>query len=181
MTRIIIRAVRERQPYVDYLMENLPDAEVCWDTTRNAMNTFLDALRMAGDDPVIHMEDDAVLAENFRERVQAEIAKRPNTVIQFFSMRKDDIEVGCRMDGNFLAAVCFYFPAGYSKELLAYFPIWGNRKIHPTGLDTMIGDWLKKRKERYWIVVPNLANHQIGKSAIDSRRSSKRVSKTFQG
>jgi len=48
-------------------------------------------------------------------------------------------------------------------------------------LDTMIGDWLKKRKERYWVVVPNLADHQIGKSAIDSRRSSKRVSKTFAG
>jgi len=181
MTRIIIRAVKERQGYVDYLQQNLPDAEVCWDSTRNAMNTFLDSLRVAGDDAVIHMEDDAVLATNFRERVEEEIAKQPDKVIQFFSMRKGDIEIGSRWDGNFLAAVCFYFPEGYSKELLSYFPVWGNRKAHPTGLDTMIGDWLKKRKERYWVVVPNLADHQIGKSAIDSRRSSKRVSKTFAG
>ena len=180
MTRIIIRAVKERANYVDYLTENIPDAEICWDKERNAMSTFLDALRMAGDDPVVHMEEDALLAKDFRNRLEAEIAKQPERVIQFFSMRKGDLEVGSRWDGSFLMGQCFYLPAGYSRLLLNFYSIWKEREQHPTGLDTMVGHFLKKRKEKYWIHVPNLVDHRVGKSQIDPRRSSKRVSKTFQ-
>ena len=46
--RIIIRAVRDRAPYIDYLTERLPAAEWCFDQKRNAMDTFLRALDMAG-------------------------------------------------------------------------------------------------------------------------------------
>jgi hypothetical protein len=180
MTRIIVRAVRDRIGYIEYLQENLPQAEWAFDTQRNAMHTFLTALKMAGDDAVVHMEEDVLLAPNFVSRLEAVIAKHPDKVIQFFSMRKDDIEVGSRMDGNFLMGQCFYLPKGYSKEVLAFYSVWDGLKEHPTGLDTMVGDWLRKRKEKYWIEIPNLVDHRIGKSQIDPRRSSKRISKTFQ-
>lgn len=181
MTRIIIRAVRERQSYVDYLQENIPDAEVCWDKTRNAMDTFLSALTMSGNDPIVHMEEDAFLATDFRTRLEAEIARQPDKVIQFFSMRKGDLEVGSRWDNSFLMGQCFYLPAGYSKLILDFYSVWEERDLHPTGLDTMVGHFLRKRKEKYWIHVPNLVDHRVGKSQIDPRRSSKRISKTFQG
>ena len=179
MTRIIVRAVRDRIGYIEYLQENLPEAEFCFDTDRNAMHTFLSALKMAGDEPVVHMEEDVLIAPNFKSRLEAAIAERPDTVIQFFSMRKADLEVGSRMDGNFLMGQCFYLPAGYSRKILEFYPTWEDLPKHPTGLDTMVGAFLKKRKEKYWIHIPNLVDHRIGASAIDPRRSSKRISKTF--
>jgi hypothetical protein len=46
--RIIIRAVKERAEFIDYLQKHLPNAEWCFDKTKNAMDTFLDAMQMAG-------------------------------------------------------------------------------------------------------------------------------------
>jgi hypothetical protein len=76
--RIIIRAVRDRAPYIDYLTERLPAAEWCFDQKRNAMDTFLRALDMAGNGPVVHMEDDTVLSEGFLPALRAAIAERPD-------------------------------------------------------------------------------------------------------
>lgn len=180
MTRIIIRAVPERAEFIDYLKEKLPSAEWCFDQKRNAMDTFLRALDMAGDDPVVHMEEDVILCESFLLDLEAAIAKRPTTLIQFFSMRSQDLTVGSRLDRNFLMGQCFYLPASYSKQIRAYYETWPNRRSHPTGLDTMVGDWLKSRKEAYWIKVPSLVNHRQCKSVIDPRRSSKRQSLTFR-
>lgn len=179
MTRVIIRAVKERQPYLDYLLDELPDAEVCYDTTRNAMNTFLDAVDLAGKDGVLYLEDDVILADQFRNRVESAISEMPQNVIQFFSMRKADLEIGSRWDNNFLMAQCFYFPPGLSAELAKYAKTWAGYSEHPTGLDTMICDFLRALKLKYWIHIPNLVDHRVGKSIIDPRRSSKRVSKTF--
>lgn len=144
------------------------------------MHTFLMALQMAGDDPVVHMEEDVLLDDDFLPLLHAAIEQRPNNVIQFFSMRKADLEIGSRWDNNFIAALCFYLPAGYSKQIRAYYPVWPDRKVHPTGLDLTVRDWLRSRKEKYWIQVPNIVDHRISPSVIDPRRSSKRVSKTFQ-
>jgi hypothetical protein len=178
--RIIIRAVAERAAMVDYLLSELPDAEVVWDVTRNALDTFLEALRRAGNEPAVHMEDDTLLTSNFRQKLTAAIEERPAVISQFFSMRKDDLTVGSRWDKNFLMGQCFYMPATYSHQLLDYSARWPGRAKHPTGLDTMLSDWLKERHESYWIHIPSLVEHRQVKSAIDSRRSSKRQSKTFQ-
>jgi len=178
MTRTIIRAVKERSQFVGYLKRRLPHAEFCFDENQNAMDTFYKSLRMAGNDPVIHMEDDIILTKNFVEKIESAISKRPDWVSQFFSMRKKDIEIGSRYDNNFIMGQCFYLPAGYSKKILGY--TWEKLKEHPTGLDMMIGDFLKDIKKKYWIHVPSLVEHRICKSLINSRRSSKRQSKTFE-
>lgn len=177
--RIIVRAVPERAAFVEYLRERVPGAEFCFDENRNAMDTFLKALDMAGRDPVVHMEDDAVLSPDFQARLTEVISKRPERVVQFFSRRKADIETGSRWDRNFMAAVCFYMPAGYSEEVRKYYEVWPDKQKHPTGLDLMVHDWLRSRKEPHWIHVPSLVDHRVCKSAIDSRRSSKRQSLTF--
>jgi len=178
----IIRAVLpERQAFVDYLKGALPEAVFCIDQTRNAMDTFLAALDMAGDGAAVHMEEDVVLGSDFRARIAAAIAERPTSVIQFYSSRKDDLVVGSRWDRRFCATLCTYFPPGYSKAIRAYHPVWPRRHEHPTGFDYMVDDWLKARREPHWIVVPNLVDHQVSKSVIDPRRSSKRISKSFAG
>jgi len=178
--RFIIRAVKERQEFVNYLQKNLPQAEFCFDKNKNAMDTFLDAMQMAGNEPAVHMEEDILLTKDFVSKITTEIAKRPNELIQFFSMRGADLIDGSRYDNNYIMNQCFYLPAGYSKMIYEFYPNWNGKIKDPTGTDIMINDWLKARKEKYWISIPSLVEHRVCKSTINPKRSSKRQSKTFQ-
>lgn len=160
----------------------IPDLEIAKDRIHDAMDTFKLSLEMAGDDPCVHLEDDIILCDNFVERVEAEIAKRPNDVIQFFSMRKDDLTVGSRyiLGGLFCMGQCFYLPAGMSADILRFMDTWDKYDTDPNGLDTpLMSDYFKLHKVKYWNVCPNLVDHKVQKSRIDPRRSSKRQSFTF--
>lgn len=178
----IMRTCEGREDYAVYMHSQIPNLVEIKDFEKDPMKNFMNALEAAGDDEAIHFEDDAILVENFVEKSQKVIDKYPDTVIQFFSMRKADLTIGTRMEkgSTFLAAVCFYLPAKMSKGLRAYFPKWERWDEHPTGLDITVADYLKKTKQDYLIFCPNLADHRVGKSKIDSRRSSKRVSFTFK-
>lgn len=164
-----------------YLKRHLPSCEIVNDPGGGAMHCFREALRLAGDDPVVHMEDDVVLTEFFEDKIMAEIASRPNQVCQFFSMRKADLEQGSRVDpgAKFLMGQCFYLPAGVSADLLIYSNDWPGLDKHPTGLDSMVADYLKSKKMNYYLHVPSLVDHRPVVSRIDSRRSKKRQSLTF--
>jgi len=177
--RVIIRAVPEREEFINYLKKHLPEAEWCMDKKRDAMDTFVRAMEMAGDDACLHMEEDVILTERFLGKINAAISRQPDAVIQFFSMRKDDITVGSRYDNNFIMGQCFYLPAGYSALIADFKQYWSGLKEHPTGVDMMVNDFLRIRKEKYWLHVPSLVEHRVTKSTIDPRRSSKRQSKTF--
>ena len=161
----------------------IPSIMMCVDTDHNAMHTFAASLEMAGDAPCVNMEDDIILCSDFVERVNSEIEKRPNDVIQFFSMRKDDLTVGSRwINGSqFMMNQCFYLPAGMSRELRSYMDVWPRYAEHPTGYDILMADFFKERKIKYWNVCPNLVDHKVEKSRINPRRSSKRQSFTFRG
>ena len=178
--RVIIRAMPARADCMAYLSKELPNAEWCIDKTQNAMDTFTAALQMAGNDACIHMEEDVVLTYGFMPKILEVINSKRDCVVQFFSMRGADLTIGSRFDSNFMMGQCFYMPPTYSKQLLDYKTVWQRIKEHPTGLDTMLADFLKERREKHWIQVPNLVDHKVGKSLIDARRSSKRQSLTFQ-
>jgi len=179
--KILIRAVKDRKEYIEYLERNLPEAEFVFDETKNAMDTFLKALFVAGDSPCVHMEEDIMVTRNFLDKLRKAIVERPNRVIQFFSMRKADIEIGSRYDygRNFLMNQCFYLPRGYSKLILDYYDLWERKLEHPTGCDIVVADFLKNKKEKYWIHVPSLVQHRQCKSLINPRRSAFRQSVTF--
>lgn len=180
MTPIIIRAVPDRAEYIAYLRKHLPMAVWCFDKTRNAMDTFLSAMEMAGEGAAVHMEEDILLSEDFADGLAAGIAGHPASVVQFFSMRSADETAGSRWDRNFCMNQCFYLPAGYSKFIAEYYPEWPKRQEHPTGYDILINDWLRTRREAYWLHVPSLVQHRVCRSVISPRRSSKRQSKTFR-
>jgi hypothetical protein len=95
-------------------------------------------------------------------------------------MREADISIGSRYDNNFCMNQCFYLPPGYSSKLYEFYNNWKDKEVHPTGYDYMLNDFLKERKEKYWISIPSLVDHREMKSLISSRRSSKRQSKTFK-
>lgn len=185
--RIIIRAVPSRLSMVEYLKKHLPQAEVLMDNNDPALDgkvkcmlTFKRALAAAGRGACLHMEDDAVLTRDFAAKAEVAIAARPDRVIQFFSMRKDDATVGSRWDRSFMMTQCFYLPPLYSAAIVAHAPDWQARHPeHPGGIDLLVADWLKRRKEAYWIHCPSLVDHRVAKSAASPGRSSKRQSKTF--
>lgn len=174
-TKIIIKAIPgKRQGYIDYLNHYLPEAEYCWDQCRNHMDTFIRALEQAGDEPCIHMEDDIRLTVGFREKVEQAISERPGELIQFFSMRKKDREIGSRYDNTFLMNQCTYYPAGYSSGAVRFYrEEWvgsSHEEKHPTGSDIMIQRFLRSIKSPYWIHCPNLVDHRVGVSEINPKR-----------
>lgn len=180
MTRIIVRAVPERVDCIAYLRRHLPSAEWVFDERRDAWNTFMRALDLAGQDPCIHLEEDILLTQGFLSKIEAFIDETPHRVLQFFSMRKADLTLGTRFDRNYLMNQCFYLPLSYSRQIREYADQWPRRAEHPTGTDTMINDFLRSRREPYRLHVPSLVQHREVKSAINPRRSSKRQSLTFR-
>ena len=183
LTKIIIRGVRgKRQEFVEYLNRHIPDAVWVWDEKFDAYDTFLRGLDEAGDEAAVHMEEDTILTVNFRQKLEAEIAKRPDNSINFFSLREKDISIGSRWDKKFGMNQCHYLPAGHSRLLAEYGRnVWEKEMDRQhRGYDTMMNDWYKSRKEAHWICCPNLVDHRVSRSLIDSRRgSTNRQSKTF--
>ena len=178
----IVRAVESRLDHVGGYGAQIPEVKVLVDRQRKIIGHFIKALAEAGNDACVQMEDDVVLCDNFKERIETEIAKHPEALIQFFSMRKKDIDIGSRWDNNFINLQCFYLPPTYARQICEWFPRtpWDYSQDEIDGADSMMDDWLKSRKEKYWICVPNLVNHVIGSSVIDKRRFKNRVSKTFK-
>lgn len=177
---VVIRTCDGREQYLAYLVQRIPDAVVVQDKTRNAMDTFRDALFVVGDGCAVHMEDDVILTQGFVDKLVNGIGDGKR-VVQFFSIRKSDLKLGTRIEPGrtFLMGQCFYLPCGMSAEILEYSHSWHGLEKHPTGLDTMVGDFLKERKLRYVMYVPSLVQHRNCRSAIDHRRSSSRQSPTF--
>ena len=159
----------------------IPELKVCCDVDHNAMHTFKNGLIMAGEDPCVHLEDDIVLCNDFMNKISEELNKHPDDVIQFFSMRKDDLTIGSRYIPGYLFCMnqCFYLPAGMSKAILDYMDEWTRYDEHPTGYDYLMADYFKIHKIKYWNVCPNLVDHLPVKSRINPKRSSKRQSFTF--
>jgi len=162
MVKIIIRSVPDRIEYINYLKRVLPEAEWCMDKRYNlnidnklkSMLNFIDALLMSGDEPCIHLEEDIIITKDFINKINSVINQRPNELIQFFSMRKADVEIGSRYDNNFMMNQCFYLPIGYGKLIANFYDTWNKKIDLPSGYDIMMNDWLKSRKEKYWISVP---------------------------
>ena len=179
-----------REEYAEFMRNALPsDAIENFDDftdsgkyTSTAWFNYQRGWEIAGMKPTIQMDDDVILTSDWYNKVIAEINKRPNEVIQFFSMRKADIEIGSRYDtgAKFMGQLCYYLPFGMARAIHKFsYKFYDSFDDGVSPSDTCIAAFLKLNKLRYWIVVPNLVDHRVGKSAVDSRRSSARVSKTF--
>ena len=180
--RFIVKTCPQRSGYIPYLKERIPNLEVVVDPGGGVMDCFQESLRVAGEDAVVHLEDDIVLTENFCEKALAVIADFPYVLIQFFSMRKKDLEIGSRWEPGrtFLMNQCVYYPEGMSRDLLEYSEDWfeaGNGKI---ATDDLVALFLRGRGMDYYLHVPSLVDHRVGRSVSNPKRSSKRQSLTFQ-
>jgi hypothetical protein len=178
---IIIRACGERARFVDYLLSRLPGSLVVWDLWSDAMETFLRALEAAGDSAALHMEDDVLLTRDFVAKAAAVLERHGDRPVQFFSLPRKRDALGSRLEPGrtFCMGQCFYLPPGMSRKLLEYAPTWPRRMEHPTGLDLMVADFLRGRRQQYWLHMPSLVQHRRLPSLIDPRRSKSRQSASF--
>ena len=149
-----------------------------------AWNNYLRGWELAGDNPSVQFDDDIILTSNFINKLNSVIKKNPNDVIQFFSMRKDDLTIGTRYvsGSKFMMQQCYYLPKGVAKGILSLKNEWYNlcKDGDKAPTDLLMAEYFKRNKINYLNWCPNLVDHIVGKSAIDSRRSSKRQSKTFK-
>ena len=173
---------------VKYLQHHIPElVAVVQKEDDSPMNTFLNSCRVAGTGPRIHFEDDCLLTKDFVSKARSEIEERPNSVIQFFSRRKKDLEG----DSYFIAGaafnynVAFYLPPDLSEALIDF---WNSpnsewtewdRNDGPTSFDIFVARYLQTNKMSYYNVIPNLVEHSQTISAVNSSRPQNRQSKTF--
>lgn len=183
MTRVLIQAVpweMGRVRNVKELRRQVPDAEIVWDQTHNAMDTWLSVMRTIGDDPAVVIEDDVRLAPRWRVRVEAAILDHPEHVIQFFSLRAAD-HIGHWAKGRtFLMNQCYYLPARMAAALVQHAEQWREEKPKSTGYDLLMADYLRKHGLDYWQHAPTLVQHETWQSMINPRRPRNRTSPHFE-
>jgi hypothetical protein len=179
--RYIVSSVPERRHWLDVIREQVPQLEVAEDYSRNAVDTFLLAMLMIGEDAAVHFEDDAELTSDFRAKAEAVIARRPTMLVNFFSRLGEDVSKGSRAQPGsaFMYNIGFYLPPGCAVAISAYYPKWRPRNSRSTmdGPDTLIRDFLVSRRQRYWQQVPSLVQHRGLRSLLG--HPGKRQSATF--
>lgn len=159
----------------------IPNLQISLDIKHDAMGNFLNSMRMT-DKPCVHIEDDIELCDNFVEKITAAVNEYPNYIINFFSLRKEDYEIGKPhfvAGSRFMMNQCFYIPAGVGQQIADYYEQWVRKHEHPTGYDLLMADFMKDNKMRYVQWFPHLVNHIECKSLINPKRSSKRTDKNF--
>lgn len=181
-----------REKYLLPMKQQIPELEIIEDIDKcylpdkdmkSAMWAYIRSIDFT--EPFVRLEDDAILCHNFKNRAEKLIAKDPNCIHQFFSLRDSDYEAGSRYvaGAKFMTTVCIYIPAGMGHDIVEfYFNEWKNSKRgleNPTGYDILIADYLKCKKLKYFVDVPCLVQHAVEKSAINPKRSSKRQTRRF--
>jgi len=162
------------------MRDQIPNLVAFQDTKGHAMVTFLESLGFIQDRPCVMLEDDIELTSNFCAKIEPVIAAHPASFKTFFSLSKKYTASRWANGGNFCMSQCLYFPPGYALHIAQYYADWPRKEEHPTGYDFLIADWLKSRKERYYIHCPSLVQHLPVVSLIDGRRSKFRQSPTFE-
>lgn len=180
MNRIIQNYKRE----LNNTYNELKDYVVIKDTGQGCIQAFIDCLEYDLDSDLLYFEDDAILCKNFEARLNDVFNNLgQDKLIQLFSLKRVYDKTTLMNGSTYCGNVCFYIPSKLRKEMAEYWhTTWSKSKCYeenPNAMDFLVRDFLKDNKYKYWLVVPNLVQHQDGKSVIDPRRSSKRKSLYF--
>lgn len=181
MTPTFIMAVPWDQPRLKRALQLRKETggTLVLDQERNAFHTFRLVLEAIGEGPGIILEDDVILTEGWREKVEAALEGHRDDVVQFFNLR-DIPESRYEPARTFLMNQCYYLPTGAAVELLEFTADWPEKHPdHPTGYDIAMGAWMAAKGLKYWMHVPSLVQHEKWRSEINPKRSSARQSKDF--
>lgn len=155
--------------------------EVIWDQKRSIMDTFSRALEYLGREGGLLLQDDVILAPDFEDRVTVEIAAHYYSVIQFFSMTPIT-ESQWVKPRHFIGNLCVYIPPLYAAPIREYIPTYlQDNPKDPTADDFVIREWLKRRREEFYLRAPSLVQHEKWRSSVNPTRSTKRIAPLFEG
>jgi len=179
--KYVIRAVKERQAFVEEILEQIPDAIVYYDEYHDAMKSYLHVCRdVIKGEPAVLLEDDIILTSDFKNKIEAIIGLYPDTLINFFSLSKTHTAPYYKLGREYCMNQCEYFPEGFSLKVVDLYEDWKAKDgdKNPTAYDYLVGyAWGSNRKYLVWN--PSLVQHREVKSIINPRRSTKRQSITF--
>lgn len=179
---IRIMACKEREDNVNKMLSDLwAPAEVIRDEKHDANDTLCRMIDT--NEPLIAMEDDIILCNGFLDKVLAEIEKRPDEFIMFYSFWT--VEKRHFEDSNynwwFAITQAYYIPAWIGKDMAEFLrkDLFSNLK------DEWRYDlWMYKFLVQKWIkmhlVKPSLCQHLWGTSLINNKTHIKHRSITYR-
>ena len=176
----VVRAVRERKPFVDEILKQIPEAVVYWDNEfHDAMKSYLYVCEhVVKGQPCVLLEDDVILTSNFKEKCESVIAQFPDMLINFFSLSKTKTKPHLKKGREYCMNQCEYFPKGFSLKVVDAYKRWELKDKEPTAYDFLVG-YAWGNNNSYLVWCPSLVQHREVKSIINPKRSSKRQSVTF--
>ena len=177
----VVRAVRERQPFVEEILKQVPEAVMYYDDEfHDAMKSYLYVCEhIIKGQPCVLMEDDIILTSDFKKKAEDVIQMFPHTLINFFSLSKKFMAPHWKKGREYCMNQCEYFPEGFSLKVVEAYKNWPLREKEPNAYDFLVG-YAWGNSKPYLVWCPSLVQHRRVKSIIDPRRSSKRQSITFQ-
>jgi hypothetical protein len=185
------------------LLTALGEAEVVIDPNpesrvRSAFRCYLECLRRTPADAThrLIVQDDAMPCDDFRQRVEAVIAERPDVLIPLFVphtaelcrrviQARDRGERWARMPIMWLPTVALVWPVEHAHAYLAF----AEEKWDPErqrGDDSPVGVWRARSKVEAWAPVPSLVEHPDVEPSIFRRgkgqagRNKARIAAHFQ-
>lgn len=178
--KYVVRAVHERQPFVDEILKQIPDAIVYYDDEHDAMKSYLHVCRdIIGTEPTVLLEDDVILTSNFIQKIEKVISKYPYVLINFFSLSKTKTSPHLKKGREHCMAQCEYYPEGFGVKVADAYETWPLKETDPSGTDLLTG-YAWGYSNNYLVWCPSLVQHRQVKSVINPRRSTKRQSITFE-
>ena len=177
----VVRAVREREPFVREILKQVPDAVVYYDDEfHDAMKSYLYVCEhIVKGQPAVLMEDDIILTSNFKEKIEKVISEYPDILINFFSLSKKFTVPHTKKGREYCMNQCEYFPEGFSLKVVEAYKTWELKEKEPNAYDFLVG-YAWGNNNPYLVWCPSLVQHREVKSIINPRRSSKRQSITFE-
>tara|TARA_Y100000389_G_scaffold147165_1_gene146039 strand:+ start:8279 stop:8848 length:570 start_codon:yes stop_codon:yes gene_type:complete len=151
------------------------------DHNRQALKNFVDTLKHSYDEPCFFFEDDAILSKDFVKESLNFVVQHPLKLVSFWALKKSVKETTVMAPSSFMGNVCLFIPKKHVRGIVDFYDKgWKREAEHPTGMDLMVRDYLMSIKQSYILHQPNLAQHKIGVSTINPRRSKYRQSITFK-
>lgn len=179
MTSTFIQAVpwnQQRQTHALRLALET-GAQVVWDSDHSPYRTFLAVHRIMGNGPSILLEDDVLLVDNWRDRIEEVIAQHPDDLARFFTPEEQQGTEWIAGE-HFAWNQCVYYPAGMSEDFLAYVGD-SYTDFHENYHDLLFARFLHVRRRKFLSYVPSLVQHLPVESSVLSHRRKNRQSPTF--
>lgn len=155
------------------------EAEVFWDEKHDANDTLCRALDT--DESILMLEDDIELCKDFLKKAKAEIEKRPNTFIMFYSINDADHIPAEEFTWGLTLTQAYYVPAGIWKRLADFLrhdqmSNMPNNWRYDAGINTWLRfEWIKK-----YVTNPSLVQHLAWTSLINDVTHPKHKSPTYK-